>query len=617
MSAFHRLPVGRLLLLFSVLATAALYSPGLSNFLLFDDHATITPLLDAQKDLRTLAQDHLFTHSGPTGRPVAMGTFLVNARLNGSNIPAWKATNLAIHLLNGVLLYWLLRRLTLRFLPSARECELFSSVVASLWLLHPLHISTVLYTVQRMTMLAALFTTLGLLLYLLARDRYVSQGKGSAWHLAGVVACTFAATFSKENGALLPGYILIIEATCLARVGMLAREHTWSTTASKTLLGILAAGLVIGYSRLGNLDSGYTLRPFTLSERLWTEARVVVEYLSLTLAPRLDAMSFFHDDIVLSMGPWTPPATLLSLLVLSGLLVSAWALRRRVPLYTMGIGIFFTGHLLESTIIPLHLMYEHRQYFPSIGLLLAACALIAWLPMRASIRSSSAVACLALLTLLLSQRALAWSSEWRLYESLLQANPGSPGIAIVVGNSLAEAGEFQVAREILGRFDRPAFRLNIAYLDCLENGKLSPGQLASIGTPQRFDFHERSVIIGLGSASLDGRCELPPEEFIVLTDRWLEPPAIAPHDQTLRLRAFSFKRLGELEQAVEELERLQGRYPQLTESLYLAARWLLDSGDIDTARELARRAHETEQNLSIRPTALSRTVSTRLGLPDH
>jgi tetratricopeptide (TPR) repeat protein len=595
-----------------LLLSAALQYPALSGPLLFDDHSSLGRLLTDTRGLRALLDDYLVTHSGPTGRPVAMTTFILNAWVNGADLWAWKLTNLLIHLLNGFLLYLVTRTVVAHFPTRAGQPGLIPAVVAGLWLIHPLHVSTVFYTVQRMTELALLFQALGLLGYFAARAHWVARRRGTLPYLLAAGGCLVLATLAKENGVLLLIYVLVFELVLQQRNGLAMRDAAWARAA---VIGLTSACVLAGAYIAFTLDrivAGYTVRPFTLIERLLTEARVVVDYIALTLVPRLDAMSFFHDDIALSTGLLAPPTTLAALLALATLAAAAWWSRRKVPLFALGIGWFFAGHLLESTLIPLHLMYEHRQYFPAFGLLLAAVGLFAALPIRPAIRALTATGFIGLCALMLVQRAAAWGNEWTLYESLLAANPASPGIAIVAGNRLAEVGEVAAAREVLARFDTPAFAVNRAYLDCLEHGRLAAGQLASIATPRRFDFHERSVLIGLGQLALDDRCSYPAEEFIALTDRWLAVPALAPHDQTLRHRAFALARLGDLEGAVNELERLQKRYPQLTEALYIAASWRLNAGDPERAAALFQRAQEATARLGLPVSALATAVGERL-----
>ena len=127
-----------------------LYLPALSGPLLLDDTTVLGPLLEGDAaDHGWLT--HLFSDSGPLGRPLAMATFAANAVLNGDGLWYWKATNALIHTAIGVALFMLFAELfyacgsTMR---SARAVALFGALI---WLVHPLHVSTVMYTVQRMT----------------------------------------------------------------------------------------------------------------------------------------------------------------------------------------------------------------------------------------------------------------------------------------------------------------------------------------------------------------------------------------------------------------------------------------------------------------------------------
>ena len=162
-----RLSVGMLLALSAL--TVMLYWPALPGPLLLDDRSVIAPLLR----MAQLGQDwrsFLFSDSGPLGRPLAMASFILNAQWS-LDLRYWKATNLALHVLNGWLLYALCTGLArVAGTPHAATRTLAVGATA-LWLLHPVHISTVMYLCQRMTELATLFGLLALLLYVYAAWR--------------------------------------------------------------------------------------------------------------------------------------------------------------------------------------------------------------------------------------------------------------------------------------------------------------------------------------------------------------------------------------------------------------------------------------------------------------
>ncbi|MGH8158705.1 MAG: tetratricopeptide repeat protein [Rhodanobacter sp.] len=121
----------------------------------------------------------------------------------------------------------------------------------------------------------------------------------------------------------------------------------------------------------------WATRDFTLGTRLLSEARIVVDYIDWTLLPTPQALSFYHDDFAISTGLLTPWTTLASMVLLAALIALMCWLRRRQPLVALGIALFLGCQLLTGTILPLELIYEHRNYFASFGLLLAIVPLLA------------------------------------------------------------------------------------------------------------------------------------------------------------------------------------------------------------------------------------------------
>src|SRR6185312_1105300 len=111
--------------------------------------------------------------------------------------------------------------------------------------------------------------------------------------------------------------------------------------------------------------------------RLLSEARIVAEYIRWTLLPTPDALSFYHDNFRVSQGLLQPWTTLASIVFLSALVTLMLWLRKRQPLAALGIALFFGCQLLTGTILPLELIYEHRNYFASFGLLLAVVPILA------------------------------------------------------------------------------------------------------------------------------------------------------------------------------------------------------------------------------------------------
>ena len=205
------------------LLTAGIYVPGLSGDYMFDDMPNL--LHNEQLNIASLDTDSLqgavfSSSSGMFRRPVSMLSFTLNRHFFGIAPYSHKVVNLVIHLLTGIGLY-LLSRMVIRSYRQYRNPALSGKalqwipvIVAGLWLVHPLNLTPVLYIVQRMTSLAALFTVLGLCLYMTGRLR-LSAGKknGLPLILTGLLLFGGLAILSKESGALLPLYMLVLELT--------------------------------------------------------------------------------------------------------------------------------------------------------------------------------------------------------------------------------------------------------------------------------------------------------------------------------------------------------------------------------------------------------------------
>lgn len=364
----------------AVLLTALVYWPGLGGGFYFDDFANIVlnPFIQL-KELR-LSEFWAAMHSslsGPTGRPLAMASFALDHWLFGLHPKPMKLVNLGVHLINAALLWGLLRKLLPNFPGLTQNGRWLAGGVAFLWLIHPLHVSSVLYVVQRMTLLSASFMLIGLLGYCYFRCR--SQPRmGLA--LGILLLATAVSVFAKENGVLALGYAALIEFLVLRFRG-LDTGALWLARGVFGWLPLLGAMALVGYWCYDPdwFARAYTGRDFNVIERLLTEARVLAFYQYLIALPDLSAMGLYHDDWTVSKSLWDPPTTGLALLWHGLALGLAWWLQRTVPLITFGLFWFYASHVLESTFWPLELVFEHRNYLATAGGFMALFGLIQWL----------------------------------------------------------------------------------------------------------------------------------------------------------------------------------------------------------------------------------------------
>ena len=412
-------------LLFAALLLAGIaYYKGLSGDYLFDDVTNL--LLNKQIQISQLNAETLtaaaFSYgSGIETRALTMLSFALNYYFFGIHPFSFKLINLLIHLLNGVGLFLLANQLLTAYRriyrPEITEetTLLISLAVAAAWLLHPLNLTAVLYVVQRMTSLATLFMIAGLNLYVWGRLRLWEHKSGLHLILIGLLVFGPLAFLCKQIGALLPLYMLVIEITLFRfrnQAGQLDHRISGFFIAALLLpaIGCLIWLVTDPQRFLGN----YAVRPFTLDERLLTEARVVLFYLRLIIAPSLAALGFYHDDIPLSHGWLDPLSTLPSVIAVIGLPVGALLLRRKAPLVSLGILWFFAGHMLESTILPLEITFEHRNYLADFGILFALFFLLLDSGLSAKtlqIRRASAAIFIAIFFGLTLTRATHWDNS--------------------------------------------------------------------------------------------------------------------------------------------------------------------------------------------------------------
>jgi len=420
-------------LLLAMAITVVVYWVGLSGPLVLDDQYNLEVLQRWLKGEATLHAVLFDGRSGMFGRPLAMASLALSAGLGGYAPFAFKLGNLLVHLLIGGVVFALIRRIALRDPHMAGRAGTFAVLVATLWLLHPLNAGTVLYAVQRMAQLSVLCMLSGMWLYLAMRDRITTRSderSAVATLFIGIPLLLVAGFLSKENALLLPALCLVLEFGCY--------RDTSRPPAIKAFFGTyLALPFLLGIALLANnparITSGYLVRDFDWQQRLLTQARALCDYLWKILVPNPPSMGVYADDYAISTGLLSPPATLVAILVLAGVTLAAWQLRKRIPALFVGWGIFLVGHAIESSVLPLELYFEHRNYLPMVGVLYAAVGLavaggdalrkVGLRPGR--IGAVLAVGLVALLAFGSHGRARVWSSPETLAVSAVTSHPQS------------------------------------------------------------------------------------------------------------------------------------------------------------------------------------------------
>ena len=344
-----------------------LYYPALlgSRFIV-DDYANLQQL--SEVGIYGYASYVFSGISSSLGRPLSLLSFALQYQSWPHNAFAFKAVNLFIHMLNATLVFFILRKLSGHLKFSGTEITIVSCSVTALWLLHPMQLTTTLYVIQRMTELSAFFTLSGILLYLHCRPFVMQDTLSIKGIISGLCIYIFLllAVLCKENGILLPLFILIIETTLYGQDKYGRAGKIWAWIFLGVPLLLLCLYFIIN---LDGLLAVYKYRTFTVYERLLTETVILFDYLYKILLPHPSAFTLFHDDFPISTGIFHPPVTFLSICSLAVLLTVVFVKRVNWPIISFGIFWFIGGHLLESSFLGLELYFEHRNYLPSMGIL--------------------------------------------------------------------------------------------------------------------------------------------------------------------------------------------------------------------------------------------------------
>jgi tetratricopeptide (TPR) repeat protein len=307
-------------------------------------------------------------------RPVSSISLALNYYFGGFNVVGYHMVNLLIHCLTAALVYIFFLKI---FPPSASAYAFWGSL---LWSVHPVHTQAVTYMIQRMTGLATLFFMLSLVLYI--------QGSANSGRKR-ILFFLFAGTAgllgmgSKEIAVTLPLIILLYELYFRARFDPSSLKRLWKdwlpfvavTLVFIAVYLIRQGGLIVGLQAL--LTKDFTSETLTSMERLLTESRVILFYLSLLVLPLPSRLNLDHD-FTLSTSLLNPPTTFLCVLSIFLFIFYAVRIAKKYPVVSFGMLWFFMNLALESTFIKLDLIFEHRIYLPSIGIFLAGT----WIFMR-------------------------------------------------------------------------------------------------------------------------------------------------------------------------------------------------------------------------------------------
>ncbi|MDZ4379188.1 MAG: hypothetical protein U0973_13680 [Xanthomonadaceae bacterium] len=484
--------------------------------------------------------------------------------------------------------------------------------VLALWLVHPFQLSATFLVVQRMTILANGLIVAGLLIYLRLvsgsnpgfrlrlKPGYERGHAAAGWReaiaaLAALGGFGALAFLAKENGPLIFAYAtalnLTLLAPALARFDTGPRRLLWAGTLGMTLL--LIAALLW---QVRDPAAAYAGRDFSLAERVLSQARILWEYLHTIVLPKLGGGGIYHDDFVVSHGllqPWTTLPAVLGIVAALGLALFG---RRRFPLVAFAVLWFTAGHLIESTVIPLELYFEHRNYLAMLGPLLALCVWLAYpggdlkWPLRILL-----VVWIALVAGIGHHAARQWSDGLTLAAVWERERPQSARAAQFLASEFVRQDDYLAARNVLlnARDRLPSageFNFQLALLDC-RYGQADDNTFESLIAHAHRSNWSRivpEIVMSLRGYMGNDRCgkALPPERFLRLIQALLKNPEYAGRPDAVAHLHYELARMYlDTDQPHAALAHFEASYlarpdPQVAINLAQVALYL---GDADEA----------------------------------
>ncbi|MBU2707302.1 hypothetical protein KCM76_15000 [Zooshikella marina] len=432
---------------FTSLLIFFLYSSAITNFFVLDDETNLIVLKNLDNPVVSWWDIAFSNTSGFFSRPIAMITFAFDYYLYGYNFAAYKITNIVIHIINSVLVFFIIRHYLQCF--ELNNIYLISMFTTLLWVLSPMHLSSVVYVIQRMNLLAAFFMLVAVLYYFL----FLSCGRYKFYKIIFIYVICLISLLAKENGVTV---LLIIALTEI--IFMLSGKSDDKKLSMKLLIALFTP-ILIGVCYLFlKWDyftiEGYRNRDFNYLERLITQVNVVCDYMFNLVFPLERNMGIFFDNYKVYKCLFCDGWTVLKLITF---IVISFFLFRFEKVALWGWGWYLMGLSLESSIFSLEMYFEHRNYFPSVGIyFLIAYFLFKFLNVAKYKRSIYSLYCLYLLLfcLVLYTRANVWRSMDSLAVKEYERNPGSSRASVEMSNYYMRYGDIKKGLHVLNKISK-------------------------------------------------------------------------------------------------------------------------------------------------------------------
>lgn len=559
--------------------------------------------------------------SGPIGRPLSLLTFALQADQWQHGAESFLRINVLIHLLNAILLAWCVRQIFIMRGEGDTRATMLACTVSSVWVLLPLLATSTLLVVQRMTTLSALLLLLSLVAYLAARSTATRTPRRALFLMTvSLVVGTVLATLAKESGLLLPTFVLVLEGTLLSRPEAIRAAH-WKKWSVVFLW--MPTILIVTYlaTRSSYPDHMIARRGFDAGERLLTEAQLLWLYLSKALIGLPGRLGIYHPEFEVARSLWSP-LTLLATLSWIATLIAAVVWRRRFPFFAFAVLWYLAGHLIESTIVPLELYFEHRNYLPVIGPILG---ITAFLILHSDVSRKAARIAIPIFLLM---------NAWFVYSiASLTGNPSQSSrywaakhpdsVRAVTNLATHQLTEVGIDRGLQTLTEFVQLNPDFAYLRIQELNigclvaphRTQPGRVAEIRkqlASAKFSYTASEMLSQLSATSFASECvDVTPDTVISLAEALRQNPRYVGdplyNQMHHKLLASIRRQQGNLNATRRHLANAFG-YRSSPDLVMMMTMTLAEAGDLDAARDFLQDARQKTPRSPLRAIVWRRNI---------
>lgn len=459
-------------------------------------HLDDGPSIRGNEDIRRIALETIFNYW-----PTRFFTYLslaITFRYAGLDPFLYHLSNIVIHIFNGLVVYFLLRRLLGKFGPVT------ALIGTLIFLVHPLQTQAVTYIIQRATSLAACFYLLSIIFYLKAFQIKMNAEKDNAdistrFKLFNYIYYFFSmlfaacAMFTKEFTITLPGALILTELLVLRERRVKSSKKFIRLIPFLVLLLVIPtltriysenphyndSGQVEWLKEAGVIDEAAPGHGESPRIYLLTQSRVFITYLRLLALPINQQIDYDYPKILSLFEP----GVFICLTVIISLVITAIYFSKRKNLMMVGFGIswFILTLLPESSIIPIiDVIVEHRLYLPLFGVVLVFASIYGGLARFRRARFILATSIIIFFSWLTYQRNLVWKDPVSLWEDNVAKAPGRARIHGNLGKAYLDKGRYERAAEEFKKLIEidPTFagaynNLAVIYIDHLKDDRIA------------------------------------------------------------------------------------------------------------------------------------------------